>query len=288
MAFLLGLIPLIGWGTGDIFGAFSSRKVGSYNTTFYQFFFGIILCLFLLPYFWSDVSKITAPLLILNIVLGTFYVGSNVLVNEAFKHSNASIVGVIIQSFPAVVLILSKIIFNDSLSGLQIVWIVAVFAGMFLCSVDLKSLKEQSLSFDLGIKYSLIASLFFAVYFTFFRLFSTQYNWFLPNFIAFLTLPLAIFLAKKFLKLEDTLSIPKDKMIVGALLISSLLIRSGDIALNFGISAGFAATVAPLAGASPVLFVIVSSLFFKDKATKQQIAGVIISLLGIVGLSLWV
>ena len=287
-ALLLAVIPLIGWGLGDVFGVFSSRKIGSYLTTFYQFLFGILLSFFVLPYVWNDISNITASLLAINILIGTMYVLANFFVNEGFKQSSAPVVGIIIQSFPAIVLLLSALIFKDALSVRQIIWVILVFLGVFLCSVDIKKLIKSKIKFDLGIKYALIATTIFSIYFTFFRIFSNQYGWFLPNFISFLTLPLALILAKKIIKEKSKIKPLNNKIIIGALVLSSVLIRSGDIALNLGISKGFASIVSPIAGSAPLVFVIASALVFKDKISKQQIVGLIVSLSGILGLSFFV
>lgn len=68
-------------------------------------------------------------------------------------------------------------------------------------------------------------------------------------------------------------------------LVSAILIRSGDIALNLGISQGMTSIVTPLAGAAPVVFVITSAIIFKDKISKQQWFGIGLAILGILGLS---
>jgi len=43
--------------------------------------------------------------------------------------------------------------------------------------------------------------------------------------------------------------------------------------------------VAPIAGANPTLFVLLAFFVFKDRLTKQQILGIVLTLLGIVWLS---
>jgi drug/metabolite transporter (DMT)-like permease len=283
---LLALIPFIGWGTGDIFGAYASRKTGSVTTTTYVFIFGMVAMLivaFMIP---TDLKTITLPLLLLNVFLGTFYVLANFLVNEAFKHSNASLVGVIIQSFPALVLILSAVYYRELLSPIQVLAIT--FLGMVLCSLNFKELLDSGFKLDKGIRLAIIACVIFTIYFTFFREMSNVYGWVLPNLISFATLPLAVFLNKFMFRTEEKVILIKEKTVLFAALASSLLIRSGDIALNYAISNGYAALVSPIAGAAPVLFVIVSAVVFKDKISQQQIIGIATTLVGIIGLSFFV
>jgi uncharacterized membrane protein len=64
-----------------------------------------------------------------------------------------------------------------------------------------------------------------------------------------------------------------------------LLLRLGDFVLNIGLSKGLTPIVAPIAGAYPTLFVTLSFIIFKDKVTKSQMFGILITLVGIISLS---
>jgi len=76
---------------------------------------------------------------------------------------------------------------------------------------------------------------------------------------------------------------PKQLKILLSTFMVALLIRMGDTALNYGLTLpNKSSLVAPIAGAAPILFVISSHFIFKDKLTKQQVIGIIISLVGIV------
>src|SRR3989337_150399 len=113
LAIVLALITFFGWGTGDLFTIVATRKIGANLTTFWVFFFSWLLSLLLIPFAPHDFNAITLPLLAFNIFLGILYVSGNVLISEAFRISSAPLVGIIIQAFPAVVLVLSALIFQD-------------------------------------------------------------------------------------------------------------------------------------------------------------------------------
>jgi drug/metabolite transporter (DMT)-like permease len=195
---------------------------------------------------------------------------------------------VIIQSGPVLILILSNLIFKDSISPRQILWIITVFVGVFLCAINLSDFVKQKISLDKGMKFAIAAPIMASFYFVFFRLFVNQYGWYWASTISFLTLPIGMFISKFFIKEDNKLILIKSKSIIFPAIMSALLIRGGDIALNLGLSMGFSATVTPIAGAAPILFVILSSIFFKDKISKQQIVGILITLTGIVGLSFFI
>lgn len=285
MAVVLALITYFGWGSGDIFGVYATRKIGAYRTSALAFIFGFLLISLYIPFALSDLPRITFGLLLINIIFGSFIALGNFLLNEAFKRSNASVIGVIVQSFPAVVLVLSALIFKDQVTSRQMAWIALIFIGMFLCIVNLKDLKLGAFQLDMGIKFALIGAVIFSIYFTFFRVFLNAYGWFWPNYIAIASFPITLLLIRRFFKIKEGIQIPKDKKVLLATFLTALLLRSGDIALNLGIGQGFAAIVTPISSASPTLFVTLSWFIFKDKITHQQKMGILVALLGIVLLS---
>jgi drug/metabolite transporter (DMT)-like permease len=280
LAIILGLITFVGWGTGDLFTIVATRKIGANLTAFWTFFISFLLSIVLIPFVPHDLSGITLPLLLFNIFLGILYVSGNVLVTEAFRISSAPLVGIIIQAFPAVVLILSTIIYRDEVSPVKWIFVAIIFFGVFLCSVDLKKFRSSEKIIDKGTGLALVAMILLSVFFTLTRILINAYGWFLPSFIANACFPLIlIFIRKK----KEKLIFPRPWKILFAVFMVGLLIKSGDFALNWGLSIPNAGSiVAPIAGAAPILFVIMSYLIFKDKLTKQQIAGIVTTLLGII------
>lgn len=283
-AIFLAFITFIGWGTGDLFTIVATRRIGANLTTFGIFFCSFILSLIILPFAPHNVANITLPLLLLNIFLGLLYVSGNVLISEAFRVSSAPLVGIIIQAFPAVVLLLSALIFKDVITTTQMVFISIIFLGVILCSVDFKKLRAQEKILDKGTILALVAMVFLSIFFTFSRILINNYGWFLPSFIATACFPI-IYL---FLKVrKEKFIVPKQTKVLLALFMAGFLIRSGDFALNFGLSLpNSSSIVAPIASASPILFVIMSYFIFKDPLTKQQIIGIVITLTGIVLITL--
>lgn len=277
---ILAFTVFIGWGTGDIFTTFATRKIGATLTTFWIFFFSFILTLIALPFAPHNFGLITFPLLLLNTFLGILYISSNVLISEALRISSAPLVGVIIQSFPAVVLILSALIFKDKVTPIQIIFISIIFIGVFLASVDLKKLFKAKNIIDKGVGTALISMVFASLYFTLLRIPMNAYGWFLPNFIGTACFPIILLFMRN---RNEKFIIPKSRAILISVFLVGLLIRTGDFALNYGLLIPNASSlVAPIASASPILFVTLSFLIFKDKVTKQQISGIITTLIGIV------
>lgn len=281
---ILALITFFGWGTGDLFTIVATRRIGATLTTFWVFFFSFVLSLFALIFAPHDFSLITFPFLILNLCLGFLFISGNVLIAEAFRISSAPLVGIIIQAFPAVLLVLSVLIYKDAINLIQTVFVIIIFFGVFLCSVDIQKLVRSEKIIDKGTVYALIAMIFLSIYFTFSRILIKQMDWFLPTFIATACFPLIyIFIKVR----KEKFYFPMNLKVAISVFMVGFLVRAGDFTLNYGLTLPNASKiVAPIAGASPILFVILSFFIFKDKLTKQQLLGVAITLIGIVLLTI--
>jgi len=241
--------------------------------TVYAFFVG----------FAQLITGITLPLFLLNLLLGFFYVSGNFALNEAFTKTNPSLAGTINAAFPALVLVLSVLFFKDPITLPHILVITIIFAGVFLCTFDFGILKSKAKVVNSGLFFALYAMVSFAVVFTFLRVITDKIGWFWPIYISLF--PSLIFLGMMRIKKIPLVSPLKTKTLL-PILGSTISLRIGDIIFNLGLHSGLAKIVAPIAGAYPVLFVILAFFVFKDPIKKQQMIGIVVTLLGIVLLSI--
>lgn len=284
-SFIFGLVPFFGWALGDIFGAFASRKIGAYATTIWVFIgsFVVLTVYAFFVGFAQLITGITLPLFLLNLLLGFFYVSGNFALNEAFTRTNPSLAGTINAAFPALVLVLSVLFFKDPITLPHILVITIIFAGVFLCTFDFGILKSKAKVVNSGLFFALYAMVSFAVVFTFLRVITDKIGWFWPIYISLF--PSLIFLGMMRIKKIPLVSPLKTKTLL-PILGSTISLRIGDIIFNLGLHSGLAKIVAPIAGAYPVLFVILAFFVFKDPIKKQQMIGIVVTLLGIVLLSI--
>lgn len=278
MPYIFGLISYIGWGSGDIFGTFATRKIGAYLTTFWAFAFGALLGALYIPFAFHDIVNITPALLFLNILLGVLYIAGNVTFNEALRLSSAPIVGTIGGSFAALTVLLSYVFLGEHISLVRILLIIFVFIGVFITSTAHN--QGNNKGFTKGIILALVSLLVWGIYFTFNKVLMRSMGWFWPNYIPLLLFPL-IAVYMKWKKIPFIL--PSQK-VTPFLFLNALTLRGGDFAFNIGASLGLTATVAPLGGAYPTLFAVLSHIVFHDPLNRKQIAGICIALLGLVAL----
>ena len=282
VAIIFALIAYFAWAIGIFFECIAARRINSYSLTFWGLVIGVILSSFYLPFAFSLVQGFTLGLFLFNLLLAIFFIGGTVVYYEALQAENRSLVGTIASAFPVFTVILSIFFLGEKVDLFHALAIIVTFAGLILCILDFKEISGVKKIISKGIIFALIASVSWGIYFSFVKLLVAKVGWFWPNYIVFLLFPL-MFLFMKMRKIE--LKIPKVSNVFWPLIISAILVRVAEYSYNFAITKGQVAVVTSIAGANPTLFIILSFLFFKDPIKKQQILGILITLLGIVSLS---
>ncbi|MBI2596576.1 DMT family transporter [Candidatus Daviesbacteria bacterium] len=283
LAIIFAFISYLGWGIGDILGAQTSRKIGGYSFSLYLSVIGLILSSFYIPFALADLNKFTLESLIIIIILTFLGPIPLVAFYEGLRVGNAAVVGTIASSFALVTVLLSIIFLGEKISLGQSIFISIIFLGIILSSLNLRQLKNKNILLDRGIPYAIVAMLLWGVYFTFIKIPIKQIGWFWPGYLTWLSFPIILIVMQvKRIKL-----IKPDKRVFIPLLLAALLINIGGISYNLAISEGLVSLVAPIASSSVTLFVFLAFLIFKDPITKQQVVGVVTTLIGIVLLSIF-
>jgi len=171
---------------------------------------------------------------------------------------------------------------NDKLSVIQAIPVVIIFIGLIMSSLNFKSLSIKNILADKGVIYGLVAMLLWGIFYTFIRIPIREVGWFWPSYLSSLSIPvILLYMRFKKIKLEK----PRGFKMTLFSLLNTILLTGGTYAYNFAVMKGQTAIVAPIAGSYPVLFVILSRFVFKDRLNKQQLIGILITVLGIVVLS---
>ena len=284
-AIIFALISYLGWGIGDIFGAIATRKIGAYSTTFWYILLQVPIFAVLVPFFFGNLQNLTIEILILNMTLGLIGTIGLVAFYEGLKVGNAALVGTIAASFAAITVLLSIIFLNEHVSFQQTLAIAIIFIGIVGSTLDVKSLISRKLIIDKGIWMGLIAMLARGIYWAFIKIPIKELGWFWPGYISVLASLPIIWL---FIKLREIkLTKLNFKGSFYPLFANAFLLGVGALSFNLAIEKGFTSIVAPIAGSYPTIFALLAWIVFKDPIARQQIAGILITLVGIVMLSIF-
>lgn len=272
-------------GIGDLFVTIAARKLNAYTATFWSLPITIVLLSIFAPFMLNDLKHLSLNIFLLNFFLGLILLIGIITFREALIKGSSPVVMIIATSYSALTTILSIIFFQEKLNFYQDLSILVVFLGLLLVLFDLKQLIKGKIHLDKAAILALISALTWGIYFTFIILPVKEIGWFWPNYFSFIFfLPLLLF----FIKLRKIkLYKPTHNGGFSSLVLGTILARGAEISFNLGISKGYTSIVAPIAGANPILFVILAAIFLKDKMTKQQITGVIATLVGIILLSIF-
>ncbi|MFQ5794757.1 MAG: DMT family transporter [Candidatus Bipolaricaulia bacterium] len=281
---MFALIAYLGWGIGDVFSTIVTRKLGAYSTTFWNLVFGLLIFSPYIPFVLNDLQNITPGIFLLNIALAAVLIVGIVAFYEGLRIANPSLVGTIAASFAAVTVVLSIIFLKERITAPQTVAMLVVFSGLIVSTTDFNGLSAGKLAINRGIFLALVAMMSWGVYFTFIKIPVREIGWFWPAYISSTPFPLVfLFMRRHKIKLTR----PNFKGALLPLVLGAFLVRVAELSFNFAIDRGLTAVVAPIAGAYPTLFVVLAFLVFKDPITKQQIAGIGVTLIGIVLLSIF-
>ena len=283
-AIFFALISYIGWGIGILLEAVVARKLGFYSLIFWTYVLSFVLMSFYAPFATGDLKNLTIGIFFLILILSfqALFLGA-FFYYEALRIGNRVLVGTIVSSSPFVSMILSVIFLGERLNNQQFIAIIIIFLGLLLSVINFKQIKSKDL-FSKASLLALITMLSWGIYLAFIKIPVNQIGWFWPFYLYYFLFPIAfIFLKLKKLPLE----MPTKNNALAFIIGSVILARVAELSYSFAISKGQVAVVAPIAGANPTLFVILAFLFFKDPITKQQILGIITTLIGIVLLSIF-
>lgn len=278
---LFSLIAFFGWGTGDICSALSARTIGFRLTLFFFLLLSFITGLVYLP-FAQPVSDWS--LFPIALFLGCIHVLGSFAFFKSFETGNVSLAGTVAGSFPLVVVAISLLFFHERLSFYQVTGIGAIFLGLVLISLKpqtLKMLGNTIKIIDKPIIYALIAMVCWGVYFGFVKIPSAGMGWFWAGYVENLLLPVLL-ISGAIRKDLGKLIKRKNRNWIIYILGLVILARLGDFAYNIAILKGDTSISAPIAGSYPVLFVILTRIFFKEPLEKWQKWGIASTLAGIV------
>jgi drug/metabolite transporter (DMT)-like permease len=282
MAIIFALIALVGWGVGDVLAGVVSRKIGGFSTAFWLDLFGFALASFYAPFAIGHLQNLTITTGLLLVALVVLGLVPTISLFEGLRLGNASLVGTIVSTFAAVSVILAIVFLGDSISFYQTIAILVIFLGLIMSSIDFKTVRIKQLFTDKGVPYGLVSMVLYGVYFTFIRIPVREIGWFWPAYLSFSVFPIT-YLFMKFRKIK--LQSFKGTGVLKFSIWQAALSVAALFAFNLAVSNGQTAIVTPIAGSYPVLFAVLAYFIFKDRLKKQQIFGILTTLVGIVLLS---
>ncbi len=277
-------ITLVGWGIAGVFSTIASRTSGPIRALFWQLLSAFVLCTFYVPFSVSPFTNmwhffIAVSLAGINVCAFLFYF-------KSLEKGNPTLAGSIAYSFPLLTVGCSVLLLHESISILQGVGsLITLFGLIFILfkPEDLKQLKLNSIHKDKNLLYALYAMILWALFGVFVKIPAQTMGWFWPIYLFQFVGLVGLFL---YMRMHHIYVLPKQIQKTAPIIFFSMLFdTSGQFAYNLGVLSGFVSVVAPIAGASNALFVILSRIIFKEPILRRQLVGILFCLVGILLLS---
>lgn len=279
MEILTGLLCMFGWGASDFFAAVSSRKIGNILTLFGMEVVGLLVAFgyLLLSHATFDFASLLKSLPLL-IIITLLQIISFLAFYQGLTKAQVSLVSPLSSSWALVTTILSLIFLKETLTASEAIAITFIVISIFLLSINLGQLiKTKKMSVFAGVKEGIVAMGGFGISMFLIVLVSRTLGWFLPVFFFRL---LAVFFLLLYLVFKKNQSFKKQTLSNLFLVIPIGLFDVGAfIAYGIGVRGERASIVAAVAGAFPLVTIILAKIFFKEKIVVNQAIGII----GIIG-----
>jgi len=132
---------MVAWGFGDFIIQKGTRKIGDMETLAW---IGLLGTIGLTPFVWHDLALVvqTSNFLVL-LLLGIITFAIGIANFEALKRGKISVVEVILEAELPIAVLLGLFFFRESLSILQILLIMLVFAGILLIAAEPGQIKKK-------------------------------------------------------------------------------------------------------------------------------------------------
>lgn len=272
---------MLGWGTSDFFANEASDKVGHNKALFWSQLAGLILIGFVALFFTKNL--VLNPILIFLIILsGITYTFGYLLFYKAFEIGNVSIVSAVVNFQNIFIIFISYFIFGQSLTKYQIPAIVLILFGITLVSINFNDLKKGSVALVKGVKETLLATIMFGIFFwPLNEYISERADWILVSFLTKLIALITLFILSIIQKQKLTLNKPDSRLKL-VILAVGLLEAIAILGMSFGVAFGDMIIVSPIASSLTVVTVGLAMIFLKEKLTKSQSFGIIITIAGII------
>jgi len=280
---LFAITAMLSWGTADFFAKKAIDKVG-YKTSLLLNHLVAFVPLIILSVLFFKLPPLSAELVLITISAGVLGIIAYIFLYRGFQKGNISVVSPISASWSVITTILAVLLFQETLTPLQIVGIIIVFIGIFFASTNFAELKKSiRQGRSSGISDGLISMVAWGITYTLLRPITLAFG----PLIALLFLRItAITILFSYTKISKTkISLPT-RLIFMFIAVAGLLDLLGFVAFNFSISTAFLSIVGPVAATYPAVTVVLAYFFLKEKIVGNQKIGVVAILAGLALISL--
>lgn len=290
IAILAGLGGMLGWGLADFFAKKTIDKIGDTASLAWGHIFGTLALitavivsltkgnLFVFP----DNVSIWFGLIFFGVLQAIVYL----YVYKGFGKGHVSLLSPVFASFSGITAILSILIFKEVVSLYLIIGLIVLFLGIILINTEAEKFHISKINFIQipGFKEVGIATILAALWTLFWDKFIGGADWLYYTFYMYTIMTLTILLVVYVKKIPMAV---KDTRLWKFLVLIGVTEVIAYVAISWGYSATLhTSVIALLSGAFSLPVLILARLFLNERLTKIQLIGSVVTIIGIMLVSI--
>ena len=277
-----GLISLFSWGVADYLARIYATKGGSLRTAFYIRVISLFPPLLIFPV-QAYLGQLYQPIdwtvvLKLGPILGIVFALAYVAYYRGLETGTVSIVVAVASAWFAVGVILAFILLDEVLSARQILIIGIIAAGIIMLS----GLQKSTTGKPTGFSYGVASMLLLGTATLLLKYLGEASGPIITSFVGSIGSIIVLWI---WLRISGfKVGLPKRDGI-HVLMIAGLLDVGGVLCMIIGLSQAPIFIVASLSAAHPIVTMVLALIFLKERLSKVQTVGVMLTVLGVMALS---
>lgn len=279
---VLGLCAMLAFGIVSFLQRKLVEKVGVFSSLVYMYAAQFVFLVTAFFIFQKDMPTISLNFFGLAIFLGFIGALGVASYTKALEKGNVSVATVVGRLGMVLTVVFALLFFQETPSFLQWAGIFLALIGAIAASVPFRDIQNSMYLWkDVGMWYAAVAALVWGVFFTFYKMLVVRTSPFVASFFVEGT----IFFIFLFSTLKIKTKKP-DKSAVVVAIATGFGLAAGALAYTASVGSGLVSVSAALLAASPLVTSVLAWMFLHERLEVNQYAGIVISVLGIVLVSL--
>lgn len=285
LAVFYSLGTLIGWGLENGLSKKYSRSLGPSRLLVYRNLVTATITTTALALFWKQ-SHFDLQYILLGFFLAIVgYIGYYFFL-KGLETGDLGLVSPISSSRILIATLVGITFLKDTIKPTQILFVIIIFFGVVLSSVDFKDIKKSSLfNIKSGIPYALLNALIWGIVFPFYSIPSAILGAFVFAFILETTGLASSLVQTKAINKPISLTKEEFKGNAFGLFLVGLSGGLGTIFVTLGYSTGHIGIVSAISGAVPLVAVTYGKIVYKESLSRFQYIAITLMVVGIVCLA---
>ncbi|MFC1653552.1 DMT family transporter [Patescibacteria group bacterium] len=284
LATIFSLATMVLWGIENAISKKYSEKIESSSLMLYRGGFTIPITLISL-YVYRSTANFNLQYILIGFVISALSYFGYYLLLEGYKRGSVGVISPISSARILIAVLIGYTFLGDDASLMEIISIFIIFTGVFLSSIDFKSFKTSALfKKESGVSFALLSALVWGISFPLFSIPSSVLGAFLFASVLEVTTP-SISILKQGLKGKLRVSKEEFKDNIRGIAAIGIFGGLGSVFVNLGYSTKEVAIVSSVSGSVPLVALLYSKVFYKEKLTTLQQISAALIIFGVVGLS---